>query len=93
MTEATDAFYLLEVRGDKPLQIREDLDRAVDSAIAHAVKGGLHGVLVTQHSYTYYTVTLSNDVPYGQIRERRLASTDAAATSMGTGSADRHNAR
>lgn len=82
MTEATDASFLLEIRGDNPLQIREDINGAVESAIAHAVKVGHHGVLVTQHSYTYYTVTLSNDVPYGQIGERRLASADAGTSSQ-----------
>jgi hypothetical protein len=89
MTEATDASYLLEVRGDKPLQIREDLDKAVNKAIAHAVKVGRHGVLVTQHSYTYYTVALTKDVPYGQIQERRLASADAGTSSTRTASTNR----
>lgn len=36
------------------------------------MKVGRHGVLVTQHTNTFYTVTLSKDVPYGQIYERRL---------------------
>ena len=80
MTEATDTPYLLEVRGDNPLQIREDLNGAVDRAIAHAMKIGRHGVLVTQHSYTFYTVALSNDVPYGQIRERRPEPSDQTAS-------------
>ncbi|MGX1163452.1 hypothetical protein FBY31_4425 [Arthrobacter sp. SLBN-100] len=86
MTEATDASYLLEVRGDKPLQLREDLDKAVDKAIAHAVKIGRHGVLVTQYSYSYYTVALTEDVPYGQIQERRLASADTGSSSSRTAS-------
>jgi hypothetical protein len=79
MTEITDASYLLEVRGDKAQQIREDLNGAVDRAISHAKKVGRHGVLVTQHSYTFYTVTLSKDVPYGQIRERRPTESVGAA--------------
>ena len=82
MTESTDTQYLLEVRGDNPLQIREDLNGAVDRAIAHAMKIGRHGVLVTQHSYTLYTVALSNDVPYGQILERRLEPSDQTASPL-----------
>lgn len=72
MTEKTDASYLVEVRGDKAQQIREHLNVAVDRAIDHGRKVGRHGVLITQHSYTFYTVTLSKDVPYGQTQERRL---------------------
>jgi hypothetical protein len=30
-----------------------------------------HGILVTQHGYTSYTVAVSRDVPYGQTHERR----------------------
>jgi hypothetical protein len=72
MTETVDAAYLLEVRGDEALQIRKELNAAVERAVSHAINVGRHGVLVTQHSYTYYTVALSEDVPYGQIQERRL---------------------
>ncbi|WP_314192294.1 hypothetical protein [uncultured Arthrobacter sp.] len=85
MTEKTEASYLLEIRGDKAQQIREDLNGAVERAIGHAKKVGRHGVLVTQHSYTFYTVTLSNDVPYGQIQERRLTEpVDAALNQSGS---------
>jgi hypothetical protein len=35
-------------------------------------------VLVTQHNATFYTVTLSKDVPYGQTHERRLTETTDA---------------
>lgn len=73
MTENLDPPYLLQVRGDDARQIREDLNGAVDQAVNHALRVGRHGVLVTQHSYTFYTVTLSKDVPYGQIQERRLS--------------------
>jgi hypothetical protein len=59
MTENIDA----EVSGDKAPQIREDLNGAVDRAVHHAMKVGRHGVLVTQHTNTFYTVTLSKDVP------------------------------
>lgn len=72
MTETTHASYVTEVRGDTAHQIRNDLNSAVDRAVGRAIEIGSHGVLITQHSYTFYTVTLSDDVPYGQIQERRL---------------------
>lgn len=80
MTEPTHASYVTEVRGDTPDQIRNDLNSAVDRAIGHAIKIGIHGVLVTQHSYTFYTVTLSDNVPYGQIEERRLTNVVTPST-------------
>jgi hypothetical protein len=30
-----------------------------------------HGILVTRHSYTSYTVAVSRDVPFGETHERR----------------------
>lgn len=78
MTEKTSTPYLLEVTGDQAPQIHEDLNGAVDRAINQAIKVGQHGVLVTQHSHTFYTVMLSRDVPYGQTHERRITETDAA---------------
>lgn len=52
MTEQLDASYLIEVRGDEVLRIRDDLDDAVNRAVNHAIKIGRHGVLITQRSYT-----------------------------------------
>jgi hypothetical protein len=43
----------------------------VEIAREHAVKESRHGILVTQHSYSSYTVAVSRDVPYGQTHERR----------------------
>jgi hypothetical protein len=39
---------------------------AVNCAVTHAMQIGHHGVLVTQHSHTFYTVVLSKEVPFGQ---------------------------
>jgi hypothetical protein len=39
-------------------------------AIKHAIEEG-HGILVTQHSYRHYAVSVSPDVPFGQIHEQR----------------------
>jgi len=72
MVDTIESLYLLEVRGEQPRQIREDLNGAVNRAVTHAMQIGHHGVLVTQHSYTFYTVALSKDVPFGQTKEQRL---------------------
>jgi hypothetical protein len=82
MTKTTETAYARDVRGNKPGQIREDLDVAVDGAIAFAMKIGRHGVLVTQHSYAHYTVALDAGVPYGQIREQSLQDTGCDATRL-----------
>jgi len=36
-----------------------------------AMQEGRHGILVTQHGYTSYTVAVSRDVPFGQTLEHR----------------------
>lgn len=71
MSQVIDSTYVLEVRGDKQRQLWEDVDRAVEQAIAHAIEIGHHGVLVTQHNCHFYSVTLSKNVPYGQTQELR----------------------
>lgn len=75
MTETLKTPYVLEVGGEDARQIQDGLSTAVDRAVAYATRIGHLGVLVTQHSSSFYTVVLSPEVPYGQIHERRL--TDA----------------
>lgn len=72
MIEPAEPPYLFEVRGEQPHQLREDLNDAVNRAVTHAIQIGHYGVLVTQHSYGFYTVALSKDVPFGQTHEQRL---------------------
>jgi len=55
------------------LQSRDrELDSAVQIAQVHARRTG-EGILVTQESYSRYTVATSPEVPYGLIRERRAS--------------------
>ncbi|MDQ1060428.1 hypothetical protein QFZ23_004329 [Arthrobacter globiformis] len=61
----------LEVSGKDPDTIQTNLTAAVDTAITQAMAAGGHGILVTQHTYNDFTVTLHPDVPYGQTREER----------------------
>jgi hypothetical protein len=62
---------VLEITAHDPDTIENDLNTAVDIARTHAMQECRHGILVTQHGYTSYTVAVSRDVPYGQTHERR----------------------
>ncbi|WAH97592.1 hypothetical protein [Arthrobacter sp. MMS18-M83] len=62
---------VLEIIAHDPNTLENDLNAAVDIARERAKKERRHGILVTQHSYTSYTVAVSQDVPYGQTREAR----------------------
>jgi hypothetical protein len=71
ITAATGPTH--HVTADKPQLIAERLDAAEKSAQEQALKTGSHGILVTRHGSTSFTVTLSADVPYGITQERDLA--------------------
>ena len=62
---------VLEITAHDTDTVETDLNAAVEIAQIHAMKECRHGVLVTQHGYTSYTVAVSRDVPYGQTHERR----------------------
>ncbi|BCW66752.1 hypothetical protein NicSoilB4_15150 [Arthrobacter sp. NicSoilB4] len=61
------------VTADEPQLIAERLEAAERSAQERALREGNHGILVTRHGPTSFTVTLSADVPYGITQERDLA--------------------
>lgn len=63
--------FVLEIAAHDPDTVDNDLNTAVEIAREHAMKERRHGILVTQHGYTSYTVAVSSDVPYGQTHERR----------------------
>ncbi|MFK4296816.1 dissimilatory sulfite reductase (desulfoviridin) alpha/beta subunit [Arthrobacter sp. GAS37] len=62
---------VLEITAHDPDTIENDLNTAVEIAREHAVNERRHGILVTQHGFTRYTVAISRDVPYGETLERR----------------------
>ncbi|KRE68670.1 hypothetical protein ASG92_02100 [Arthrobacter sp. Soil736] len=62
---------VLEITAHDPDTVENDLNAAVEIAREQAMKECRHGILVTQHGYTSYTVAVSRDVPYGQTHERR----------------------
>ncbi|MGZ3387541.1 MAG: hypothetical protein ACXVB5_21925 [Isosphaeraceae bacterium] len=61
------------VTADQPQLIAERLDAAEKLAQERALRQGSHGILVTRHGSTSFTVALSEDVPYGITQERDLA--------------------
>lgn len=62
---------VLEITAHDPHTVENDLNTAVEIAREHAMKESRHGILVTRHSHTSYTVAVSRDVPYGLTQERR----------------------
>jgi hypothetical protein len=60
------------VHASSAAQLQDDLTIAIDLVRLEAIEDGRHGILVTQHSYTEFTVTISEKVPYGETREARL---------------------
>ena len=61
---------MYHVTADTPTLIGERLDAAEHLARQQALGKGTHGVLVTRHGTTSFTVALSADVPYGITLER-----------------------
>jgi hypothetical protein len=71
ITAPTGLTY--HVMADEPQLIAERLEAAERSAQERALREGNHGILVTRHGPTSFTVALSADVPYGITQERDLA--------------------
>ena len=62
---------VVEVTADTPKALESDLNAAVDIVCQRAKQMGRHGVMVTRHNYTSFTVAISEVVPYGQTQERQ----------------------
>jgi hypothetical protein len=71
ITATTGPVY--HVTADEPRLIAERLDAAEKLAQGRASTEGRHGILVTRHGPTSFTVALSLDVPYGTTQELDLA--------------------
>jgi hypothetical protein len=70
---AATAGPVYHVTADEPRLIDERLDAAEKLAQERALREGRHGILVTRHGPTSFTVALSLVVPYGTTQERDLA--------------------
>ena len=77
----SDSGPMYHVTADAPKLIGERLDAAEHLARQQALRKGTHGILVTRHGPTTFTVALSADVPYGVTLERELAYTRTAPKS------------
>jgi len=64
---------IYHVTADEPQLIAQRLDAAEKLAREGALREGNHGILVTRHGQTSFTVNLSPAVPYGITQERDLA--------------------
>lgn len=69
MISPIDAGRSYFVEAHEPQLLEEDLNAAVDAALEHAMQEGRHGILVTRHGHTRYTVAVSAEVPYGLTME------------------------
>ncbi|MGX1160950.1 hypothetical protein FBY31_0684 [Arthrobacter sp. SLBN-100] len=45
------------------------LNAAIDSAMSIATKDRAGGILITRHAPAHFTVAITPEVPYGQVRE------------------------
>lgn len=69
MISTIQAGRTLLVEATDPRLIEDDLNSALDAAHLHAMKEARHGILVTRHGHTTFTVAISARVPYGQTVE------------------------
>jgi hypothetical protein len=57
------------IRAFTPQTIEEKLNEAVEAARDYAMQEGRHGIKVTRHEPTVFTVSVSPDVAYGRTME------------------------
>lgn len=69
MISTMDGGRVFLVETDDAHRLDEDLNAAVEAALQFATKEGRHGILVTRHGHTTFTVAVSGKVPYGQTWE------------------------
>ena len=60
-----------------------ELARALVTAKIEAAATGKHGVLITRHDFSRFSVSLSQTVPYGIIHERDYAQADVSRQPFG----------
>lgn len=75
--EAGRAFF---IEANDPRLLDEELNTAVDAAIKQAMEEGRHGILVTRHGNTVFTVAVNAKVRYGQTLEVDASARVLAAT-------------
>ena len=66
----TRTGLVLEIEAENAALLADELEAAVGVARSRAMQERRHGVLVTRHSHTLFTVAVSAEVPYGLTVER-----------------------
>lgn len=74
----------IPVRATDRSNLDRQLDDAVTIAMRRAIRSGQQGILVTRHRHDFFTVALSNEVPFGLTRERTAWSDDTGKARIGT---------
>jgi hypothetical protein len=72
MTSKTTEL-IAEITATRASTLEHELNTAVDKAREKAMTDGRHGILVTRHGYSSFTVELSPEVPYGLTQEREAS--------------------
>lgn len=83
MISTIEAGRTFIVEADDPHLIDAELNDAVEQARQHAMEEGRCGILVTRLGHTTFTVAVSEDVPFGQTRERQGTTVDAGRAESG----------
>lgn len=66
----THSNMLLEITAYDPQTLENELNAAEAAARTLAMQDRDHGILVTRHNHTTYTVALSREIPYGETHEQ-----------------------
>jgi hypothetical protein len=66
---STNVDWPIDILISDPASMEKQLDRAVEFARTHAMKEKTCGILVTRHTFTHFTVGLSDSVPFGMTIE------------------------
>ncbi|MFF2029158.1 hypothetical protein [Arthrobacter sp. NPDC058192] len=66
----TRTDLVLEIEAENAALLADELEAAVRVARSRAMQDCRHGILVTRHSHTLFTVAVSGEVPFGLTVER-----------------------
>lgn len=62
---------IAEIAATEASTLEDEINNAVDKARAKAEQEGRHGILLTRHGHSRFTIEISAEVPYGMTQERQ----------------------
>lgn len=62
---------IAEITATEASTLEDEINNAVEEARAKAEREGQHGILVTRHGHSRFTIEISPEVPYGLTQERQ----------------------